>query len=212
MIETALVFLTAVSSADPDFLPADEVGDPELRAATTAVVSFEGGSGFVVSADGLVVTAHHVAEMVGERPWVRIGWSDSPGPFPEPLVLVATDPEADLAVYRLPAGTYPHLALRVEPARRGEHIAVAAHPPRRPLLVSLGRILAAPTRWADQPVLEYTAPAHDGYSGGPILDGAGAVLGVHRGWDYRRLGHGHLVAVPAQAVQILLDRAPEGGD
>lgn len=195
-----LLLLTAVLAAGSAFLTVDEVKDPDLVRASQAVVSFRGGSGFVASEDGWVVTANHVAEQVGPEPWVRLGWSDSPGPPPEQLTLAARNEQADLALYRLPEGRYPHITLRAEPAVRGETIAVAAHPPSNPLKISFGRILEAPTRWADQPVLEYTAPAYNGYSGGALLDARGRAVGVHRGWDYRDLGHGHLVAVPAPAV------------
>ncbi len=194
------LLLAAAASAGPAFLDVDEVDNPALLKAASAAVSFEGGSGFVASADGLVVTAAHVAEMVGQDPWVRLAWHESPGPFPVQLELVATDDNADLALYRLPPGDYPHLELRVTPTHRGEAVAAMAHPPRRPLLLSFGRVLEAPARWAGQPVLEYTAPAYDGYSGGALLDEEGRVVGVHRGWDFRDLGHGHLVAVPAAAV------------
>lgn len=197
----ALLLAIATTSAGRlDFYPAGEVEDPDLVAAAAAAVSFEGGSGFVASADGLVVTANHVAEAVGPQPWVRIAWTASPGPAPVQLQLVAVDEGADLALYRLPEGRYPHLTLRTEPARVGEVVSAMAHPPRRPLLWSEGVVLAAPTRWAGQPILEYTAPAYDGYSGGAVLDAQARVVGVHRGWDYRGLGHGHLVAVPTAAL------------
>ncbi len=195
-----LLILVAASAAGPSYFPLDEVEDPAVVRASRAAVSFDGGSGFVASADGLVVTAHHVAEMVGDRPWVRLAWLDSPGPFPVQLERVASDPNADLALYRLPAGVYAHLELRTAPAERGEVITAMAHPPRRPLLVSVGRVLEAPALWVGQPILEYTAPAYDGYSGGALLDREGRVVGVHRGWDFRDLGHGHLVAVPSGAV------------
>jgi S1-C subfamily serine protease len=205
------LLLLAAAVASPAFVSVDALENEALRATAPAVVSFEGGTGFVASADGLVVTADHVATMVGERPWVRLGWTDSPGPFPTQLELVARAPEADLALYRLPEGDWPHLPLRAAPAREGEAIAVIAHPPRRPMLASFGRVLEAPTRWAGQPILEYGAPAYDGYSGGPVMDRGGRVLGVHRGWDHRALGHGDLVAVPAQAVLEAFPQLSEPG-
>ena len=195
-----MLVLAAVAAAGMDFSPVEEVEDPQLKVAALAAVSFPGGSGFVASADGLVITANHVASMVGATPWVRLAWTGSPGPAPMRATLVDTDPNADLALYRLPAGSYDHLELHLDSAPRGEPITAMAHPPRRPLLFSSGRVLEAPALWAGQPILEYTAPAYDGYSGGALLDSEGRVVGVHRGWDFRGLGHGHLVAVPAETV------------
>ncbi len=196
----SLLVLAVASAAGPDFLPLEEVEDPALARAAQAAVSFDGGSGFVVSSNGYVVTANHVAGMVGPTPWVRLAWTHSPGPAPVQAHLVAVDTNADLALYRLPPGQYAHLDLSLEPAARGDTVVAMAHPPRRPLLFSGGRVLEAPALWAGQPILEYTAPAYDGYSGGALLNGQGQVLGVHRGWDFRGLGQGHLVAVPAGAV------------
>jgi S1-C subfamily serine protease len=205
---TLLPLLLAVASAAQfAFWRAVEEEDPSLRQASLACVSFEGGSGFVVSPDGHVITANHVATMLGETPWVRLGWTDSPGPAPVQLHLVAVDANADLALYRLPAGRYDAIPISPEPTRAGARVTVVAHPPRRPLLYSEGLVLEAPALWAGQPILEYTAPAYDGYSGGALLDEQGRAVGVHRGWDYRDLGHGHLVAVPAAEVARLLEQA-----
>jgi serine protease Do len=202
-----LILLAAASASGFAFWRAVEEEDPSLRRAAQACVSFEGGSGFVVSEQGWVVTANHVAAMVGESPWVRLGWTDSPGPPPVRLRLVAVDANADLALFRLPPGHYDAIPMSPEPAERGARVTVVAHPPRKPLLYSQGLVLEPPAQWAGQPILEYTAPAYDGYSGGAILDGEGRAVGVHRGWDFRDIGHGHLVAVPAAEVTRLLDQA-----
>jgi hypothetical protein len=204
-----LLLWAAVHAAGLPFQRAVELEAPQLEPAAGACVSFRGGSGFVVSPQGHVITAHHVSEMVGETPWVRVGWTDSPGPPPVRLTLVAVDRNADLALYRLPPGSYEHVPLRAVPAERGERIHAMAHPPHRPLFYSQGDVLEAPTLWAGQPILEYTAPAYDGYSGGAVLDSEGRAVGVHRGWDYRDIGHGQLVAVPAAEVRKLLDQQAE---
>lgn len=204
-----LIILAAAAASGFPFWHAVEEEDPALRQAAGACVSFEGGSGFVVSEQGWVVTANHVAAAVGSTPWVRLGWTDSPGPGPVRLQLATVDANADLALYRLPPGRYDAIPISPEPAQVGARITVVAHPPRKPLLYSEGRVLEPPANWAGQPILEYTAPAYNGYSGGAILDEEGQAVGVHRGWDFRDLGHGHLVAVPAAEVTRLLAQALE---
>lgn len=114
---------------------------------------------------------------------------------------MATDTHDDLALYRLPPGRYSALTLRAAtPATAGEAVLLLGHRPGRAILASRGLAREPPARWQGQPILEYTAPAYDGYSGAPVLDAQGRVLGVHRGWDFRTLGHGELVAVLAAAV------------
>jgi S1-C subfamily serine protease len=195
----SLLLLALASAAGPPFL-APQRAPPLLGGRAGAAVAFHGASGFVVSEDGLVITANHVAEMVGERPLVHLAWQGGAAPLPLRLDLVATDPLADLALYRLPPGHYDHISLRAAPAEAGEPVWAMAHPPEEALRFSHGRVLAAPATWAGQPILEYDAPAYDGYSGGAVLDERGRAVGVHRGWDHRGLSHGALVAVPATAV------------
>ena len=202
-----LAALALAHAAGLAFLEIRQLEDPELVAAASAVVAFRGGTGFVASADGLVLTANHVAEMVGPSCWVRLGWTDEE-PLPVRAVKVGAFPGADIAVYRLPEGRYPHLELRAGPAERGERVAMLAHPPGESVRASFGRVLEAPATWAGQPVLEYDLPAYDGYSGGPLVDMEGRVVGMHRGWDFRHLGHGDLVAVPAEALLAAVPQLP----
>ncbi len=197
--------LTLASASGISFWEIREVEDPDLIAAASAVVAFRGGTGFVASSDGLVVTANHVAEMVGDATWVRVGWTGEE-PFPVRAVKVAADAHADLALFRLPDGEYPFISTRRLPAEKNEPVAMLAHPPGESVRASYGRILEAPTTWAGQPILEYDAPAYNGYSGGPLVDLQGRVLGVHRGWDFRTIGHGHLVAVPAGTLETAFPR------
>ncbi len=199
----ALLSAAALASGLP-FLNAEEVESPCALQASRAAVAFAGGSGFVISEEGLVVTAWHVARRVGDRPWVLRGWTGEEAPAPERLVRVAADPDADLALYRLREGRYPAVPLREDAAKAGEPILAMAHPPERAVAFSHGAVLEPPARWLGQPVLEYDAPAYDGYSGGAVLDEQCRAVGVHRGWDPRGYGHGALVAVPASQLRALV--------
>jgi S1-C subfamily serine protease len=191
--------------------------------ATVVVRTTNGhGSGFIVSADGLVVTNHHVIESglandaTSSYATVHLGRLDNDGIMtldPESVRarLLRDDPENDLALLRLerPAGAapLPFVKLAQSPPRPGMDCAIIGHPASgmlwtyRPCQVaSIGdfpkdmvelvmlRLASAGVPQAQvealvsgQPkrrIMLTSAQANPGDSGGPVLDRAGALIGV----------------------------------
>jgi hypothetical protein len=136
------------------------------------------GSGWVVHHDEVVTNAHVVA---GEsRTFVELG-----GQLPErPATVVLFDPRNDIAVLRVARLGLPPLELAHSPAA-GTAGAILGYPENGPFVAEPGRIgqtqrIQADDAYGRGPVTRVLTPlrglVRPGNSGGPIVDGAGAVL------------------------------------
>jgi S1-C subfamily serine protease len=130
------------------------------------------GSGFFVS-KGIIATNAHVIEGASSGTAKLIG-STHPVQI---LGVVSVDHHADLALLKVDS-TAPPLTLGppAEPAV-GENIYVVGNPLGLEGTFSDGIISGVRHVDADS-VLQMTAPISPGSSGGPVMDGSGAVIGV----------------------------------
>ncbi len=149
-----------------------------------AVVAVEigsgSGSGVVVSADGLVLTAGHVCGRLGRS--VRFT-------FPTGKTArgktVGVDFESDTGFMKITdRGSWPHAAMGdLEQARIGDWVLALGHPggfdQRRSLVVRSGRII----QLADD-ALQTDCTIAPGDSGGPLFDMHGRVIGIHSAISY----------------------------
>ncbi|HSM52517.1 MAG TPA: serine protease [Thermoanaerobaculia bacterium] len=170
------------------------------------------GSGFFVSADGLILTNYHVISALALEPdrygAEYVGADGSSGP----LVLVAVDAPHDLALLRAErrGGAVLALALADEKQlRSGDRIFALGNP------LDLGFALAEGTfnGTIEQHFYEqifFTGALNPGMSGGPALDEEGRVVGVNVA---KRLD-GELVSflVPAARAVELLARGRDEAD
>ena len=135
-----------------------------------------GGSGFIVSRAGDVLTNHRVVDGCRE---VRVLHNGAP----VVATLIATDPTADLAILRLPEPVADSALVRGDnPIKPGETVVVVGFP-LQGLLSSQASVTAGiVSRLAgpddDPHQLQITAPVQPGNSGSPLLDASGAVAGV----------------------------------
>lgn len=143
------------------------------------------GSGFFVSADGRVVTNHHVIEDA-----FRVTATLEGGRELEAEGLLAADPVRDLAVLKLPGSGHPHLRLgRLSQVKPGQPVAVIGSPVGLTGSLSTGIVSAVREQGLDAGPprethssrawqLQITAPISPGSSGSPILAQDGVVIGV----------------------------------
>jgi S1-C subfamily serine protease len=135
-------------------------------------------SGIALAAD-LVLTADHVVDPAREDS-IRIGLPDGSEVGGS---VVGRDPATDLAILRIASGSLsPAKAAQGDP-RTGSLALVVGRPGREPS-ASLGLItgLAGPARTRRGGLLErfiqVDAVMYPGFSGGPLVDADGAVLGM----------------------------------
>ena len=139
------------------------------------------GSGFVYQADGLVLTNAHVVEK-SDR--VTVGFQN--GQRVEGRV-VGLDPITDLAVVRLPSGTWPVAALGNSDALQvGDWAIAVGNPFGLDHTVTLG-IVSSLNRNASKlgitdkrlDLIQTDAAINPGNSGGPLLNADGEVVGIN---------------------------------
>lgn len=133
------------------------------------------GTGFAVSAEGLLITNQHV---VAEAKSI-IAKAENGGLFPVTRVL-SVDSLNDLALLQLQAKNLPFLSLAPSGwAETGTRVAVIGSPLGLEGTLSEG-IVSARRRLPQEKrdVLQISAPISQGSSGSPILDAQGRVVGV----------------------------------
>ncbi|MEL6960437.1 MAG: Do family serine endopeptidase [Pseudomonadota bacterium] len=142
------------------------------------------GSGFVISADGFIVTNNHVIEGADE---IEIEFFPGDGQPPEllPAELVGTDPTTDIAVlkveYPTPLQFVPFGDSDGEGARVGDWVMAMGNPLGQGFSVSAG-IVSARNRSLQGTYDDYIqtdAAINRGNSGGPLFNMDGEVIGVN---------------------------------
>lgn len=157
------------------------------------------GSGFVVSADGLIATNLHV---IGEARDLRVETGD--GVLHEVVEVHATDSHADLAVLRVKpnGGKLKPLGLGdSDRARQGDPIVAMGAPEGLAFSVVEG-VLSGKRDIDDVEMLQVAVPIERGNSGGPLLDRKGNVLGLLTLKSLRTDNLGF--AMPVNALKKLL--------
>lgn len=135
-------------------------------------------SGWVLSADGLMVTNYHVLADTDKEVY---GVMTLDGKFAEVTELLLADPAADLAVFRVAGEGFTPLPLAKE-AGVGEAVHVISHPDGRYFTYTAGRVSRfykrtgksrRPSTW-----MAITADYARGSSGGPVFNDRGEVVGM----------------------------------
>lgn len=153
-------------------------------------------SGIVWSTDGLIVTAHHV---VRRDEKIGVGLPDGPSVA---ATLVGRDPTTDLALLQAEAsGLIPAAWTPPDEVRVG-HMVLALGRPGRSVQATLGIVSALGDAWRTPAggqvdrYLQTDVVMYPGFSGGPLVDPDGQVLGLNTS----ALVRGVSMALPAPTV------------
>lgn len=142
------------------------------------------GSGFVISADGYIVTNNHVIEGADEIEIEFFPGDGQPAEF-LPAELIGTDPNTDIAVlkvdYDSPLAYVAFGDSSLEGARVGDWVMAMGNPLGQGFSVSVG-IISARNRALSGTYDDYIqtdAAINRGNSGGPLFNMDGEVIGVN---------------------------------
>ncbi len=181
-----------------------------VDAVAASVVQVQGrrrpASGLVHS-DGVVLTTMRA---IGSDDGLKVRRSDGTVLEAE---LVGWDPTTTLAVLRVKELGLSPVRLSPVPPRVGSLVMAVARSWSNAVTASAGIVsviggpLPTGRRRAIDQVIRTTAPMHDGYSGGALIDTSGGVLGVATATTIR----GTTVVIPAQIAWAAVQRVIERG-
>lgn len=177
-----------------------------VETAGQSIVRVEGrrrqaASGVVWSADGLIVTAHHVIERDEN---IKIGL---PNGETTTAVLVGRDPTTDVAVLRAEAsGLTPAKWLEVSSVKVG-HLVLALGRPDADVQATLGVISALDKEWRTHAggridsYVQTDVVMYPGFSGGPLVSVGGAMIGLNSS----ALARGVSITLPVATIRRVAD-------
>jgi serine protease Do len=161
----------------------------------------------IVWRDGVIVSASHTVRRDDEIP-VTLPNGDS-----TVATVAGRDPATDLIALRI-KGAKSHVAPRADSSSlRVGSLVLAVGRPGRNVSASFGIISAVGEGWRSwqgariDRVFRLDLSVYDGFSGGPLVDASGAVLGLNNS----ALARGTPMALPAKAVDRVLDELLESG-
>ena len=160
----------------------------------------------VIWRDGVVVSASHTVRRDEEIP-VTLPNGDS-----TTARVAGRDPATDLIALRVDSASSIKTAADEDSAKVGA-IVLAAGRPGRNVTASFGIISAIADGWRSpygrrvEKLLKLNLSVYDGFSGGPLIDPSGGVIGINTS----TLARGAPISVPAPVVDRVVDELLERG-
>ena len=166
------------------------------------------GAGFLVDADGHLITNHHVVEGA-ERITVRLASGQM-----LPATVVGSDPESDIALLRVRAERpLPAVVLGdSDTLRVGEWVVAIGNPLAYEHTVTAGVVSFLGRKLFDSSLDRYIqtdAAINLGNSGGPLINTRGEVIGINAAISSRAPTIGF--AIPINQAKAILPQLKDGG-
>lgn len=136
-------------------------------------------SAWALTADGLMVTNHHV---FAKAKGAAMGVCGTDGKTHRIIEIVAADEANDIAIFRVDAKNLKPLAIGPS-ANVGDNVEVISHPERRFYTHTFGKVsryhqVRSPKGKPERIQMSITADYAKGSSGGPVLNAEGRVIGM----------------------------------
>ena len=167
------------------------------------------GSGFVISADGYVVTNNHVVEDATKVTVVLEDGSE------QVAKVVGTDERTDLAVLKIEGTDLPFVNFETEASRVGDWVVAVGNPFGLGGTVTVGVISGSGRNIGGSSYgdfLQIDAAVNTGNSGGPAFNTKGEVVGVNTAIYSPNGGNvGIAFAIPAATVKGIVQQLIEDG-
>ena len=169
------------------------------------------GSGFIISADGYVVTNNHVVEHGGKTVTVTLDSGKEVS-----AKVIGADPKTDLAVLKITEGSdYPYVKFAKTLPRVGDWVLAIGNPFGLGGTVTAGIVSAEGRDIGSGPYdqfIQIDAPINKGNSGGPTFNLKGEVVGVNTAIFSPSGGSVGLgFAIPASTVDMIVSELEHGG-
>lgn len=188
----------------------------EVATSTLRTMRIGGGSGFFISADGMVVTNRHVVD--DDKAEYTVVTQDGAS---YKAKILATDPVLDLAVLKVDGSNFPHLELGdSDQATVGQTVIAIGYAlgefentVTKGVVSGLNRRLVAGDGMAGSEVIEAAiqtdAAINPGNSGGPLIDLNGRVIGINTAISEQAQSLGF--ALPSSVVRRAVESVQKNG-
>jgi serine protease Do len=182
-----------------------------IRKASQSVVAVKAqmsrGTGVVLTKDGYIVTCNHVLAGCGT---IKVGMGEKT----VHAKIVGTDPYNDIALLKAEAGEYTPIELAdSEKLSVGQYVLALANPFNKdqPTATSgmVTNVHGSIRGWRGATALENViatdAQLNPGFSGGPLIDAQGKLIGINTAYVWQRG-----IAIPVNKVKAITDRLMTG--
>jgi S1-C subfamily serine protease len=156
---------------------------------------------------GIIAAAHHTIQRDEE---ITISLADG---STVPATLVGRDPSTDLAVLKVDGAKVPVASFAEPSGVRVGALVLALGRPGTAITASLGVVSAVGGEWRTwhggtiDRFVRLDVSIYDGFSGGPLIDAGGRVLGLNTSG----LSRGAALAIPVETVNRVVDQLLKSG-
>ncbi len=179
------------------------------QATPTPPSALAQGSGFIISADGYVVTNNHVVDGASK---VEVSFDENERLEAD---VIGTDPRTDLALLKIKKpGSYPAVGFAEKPVRVGDWVLAVGNPFGLGGTVTAGIVSARGRDIGSGPYdyLQIDAAVNRGNSGGPAFNLVGEVVGINTAIFSPSGGNvGIAFAVPADLAKQVIEQLKTSG-
>ena len=196
------------TDADPRLRPSGDDPDEDAESGDPEIPDEGSGSGFIVEADGYILTNHHVISGA-DRVTVKLADGRSLR-----AVVVGADPATDVALLKVDAGE----PLPVAPlgdssqVRVGEWVCAIGNPLAYEHTVTVGVVSFLGRKLFDASLDDYIqtdAAINFGSSGGPLINARGEVIGINAAISRKARNIGF--AIPISQARAILPQLKRDG-